>query len=563
MLPASLQREIRYAIHRHAKTARRTQWRPVDLQKIVDILADTGVHSLTDPLVMELAGNYKRSSMERRILLDLPVAARSLIVTEELAKAAGWFDPIIVGAAPFTGTQGGTHRRKPWDLTAVSQRWLRDLLWDYLRDEALKPKGKRPCKTTVLHRISSVAVLSYILRQIRDDHGNDVTLIDGDDAKAVKEIWDIWFREQIPLPFGYGETSRQPSTLNERSRYVHMANIRNLLRHSREKQRTPRNLDLFSLNLPDYSRPQKTARPRPLTYSDFKLLISPDNITLLEAADREDVGHADIWLTQAFQGGRISETIRLRLGCVGLVGHAQPYIWRDISKVNVVDYGMPCYLPVYERLLRRQENTRAKLRQRYAEELARLDARGQAALEAQWDREMPLFPGPLRIPTWCWKSRNPVPRSLDCVVRKPWAEGDYHSSDPSNAGHVAVEQRRARGAGPTATGPLLPGVAGALCELQQRQHDPASAAGVDGRAGHGQARHHPAASGRCEIRRPLRGGGADRSDGGARRARTVPLRACGRWRALPVRQELQRRTGRAVRAFRAHRRRLVLLGTQT
>ena len=73
MLPASLQREIRYAIHRHAKTARRTQWRPVDLQKIVDILADIGVHSLTDPLVMELAGNYKRSSMERRILLDLPV----------------------------------------------------------------------------------------------------------------------------------------------------------------------------------------------------------------------------------------------------------------------------------------------------------------------------------------------------------------------------------------------------------------------------------------------------------------------------------------------------------
>ena len=155
---------------------------------------------------------------------------------------------------------------------------------------------------------------------------------------------------------------------------------------------------MFSLNLPDYSRPQKTARPRPLTYSDFKLLISPDNITLFEAADREDVGHADIWLAQAFQGGRISETIRLRLGCVGLVGHAQPYIWRDISKVNVVDYGMPCYLPVYDRLLRRQEKTRAKLRQRYAEELARLDASGQAALEAQWDRDMPLFPGAAQNP---------------------------------------------------------------------------------------------------------------------------------------------------------------------
>jgi integrase len=103
---------------------------------------------------------------------------------------------------------------------------------------------------------------------------------------------------------------------------------------------------LVVLTLPQYSRPPKAPRPRPLTYGDFQLLVSPDNIGLLEAADRDDVGVADIWLTQAFQGGRISETLKLRLGCVGLVGTAQPYLWRDISKVNVVDYGMPCYLPV-------------------------------------------------------------------------------------------------------------------------------------------------------------------------------------------------------------------------
>jgi len=157
-------------------------------------------------------------------------------------------------------------------------------------------------------------------------------------------------------------------------------------------------MDLFVLTLPQYSRPPKAPRPRPLSYGDFQLLVSPDNIRLLEAADRDDVGVADIWLTQAFQGGRISETLKLRLGCVGLVGTAQPYLWRDISKVNVVDYGMPCYLPVYERLLRRQEKTRAKLRARYAEQLATLDARGRAALETRWDREMPLFPRAVQNP---------------------------------------------------------------------------------------------------------------------------------------------------------------------
>jgi hypothetical protein len=107
---------------------------------------------------------------------------------------------------------------------------------------------------------------------------------------------------------------------------------------------------------------------------------------------------ADIWLTHAFQGGRIGETLRLRLGCVGLIGAAQPYIWRDISKANVIDYGMPCHLPVYRRLLQRQSITRAKLRARYADQLAALDGEGRVQLEAEWDREMPLFPRVVQNP---------------------------------------------------------------------------------------------------------------------------------------------------------------------
>lgn len=396
-LPDGLQREMRYAIHHHANTARRTHWRPADLQKIVDILAQAGVNSLTDAYVTDLAGNYNRGSMERRILLGLPNAARSLIVTEEIAKAAGWFDPIIVGSPPFPGTQVA-NRRKPWDLTAVSQHWLRDLLWDYLRDEAQKPKGKRPVQGTVSRRIAAIILLSYALRQVRDDHGDDPQLLSDADARAVKELWDLWFRAEIPLAVLADRSTRESSTLNERTRHLYMSSSRIILRHSRENGRTPPTMDLFILNLPEYSRPKSSPRPRPLTYGDFQLLVSSDNIKLLEDSDREDVGLADIWLTQAFQGGRISETMQLRLGCVGLVGNAQPYLWRDIAKVNVVDYGTPCYLPVYERLLRRQEKTRAKLRQRYAEELAHLDVRGQAALNSQWDRGMPLFPGATQNP---------------------------------------------------------------------------------------------------------------------------------------------------------------------
>lgn len=396
-LPCGLQQEIRYAIHRHAKTPRRAQWRPPELQKVVNMLANTDVQSLTDPVVIDLTAGTPAGSMERRILLDLPVAARSLIVSADVSKEAGWFDPILVGGAPFRGADVA-NRRKPWDLTAVSQRWLRDLLWDYLRDEALKPKGKRPTKGTVNRRVTAIALLSYALQQIRDDYGGDPHTLSGRDAKALKEIWDLWFHEQLPLPSSADRANREPSVLNKLSRHSYMSSIRIILRESREKRRTSASMDLFILSLPDYPRPPRSPRPRPLTYGDFKMLVDPDNIRLLENADRDDVGLADIWLVQAFQGGRISETIQLRLGCVGLVGDAQPYIWRDIKKVNVVDYGMPCYLPVYQRLLERQNTTRVRLRRRYADKLAQLDDRGRMALEAHWDREMPLFPAGVQNP---------------------------------------------------------------------------------------------------------------------------------------------------------------------
>ncbi|MGK2865179.1 MAG: tyrosine-type recombinase/integrase [Mycobacterium sp.] len=396
-LPNGLQNEIRYALHRHAKNARRTAWRPAELQKVVDTLAASGVTSLCDSQIEDLAKECDRKA-QRRIWLDLPAAARSLMITEDIAKAAGWFDPILVGSAPFSGTTAGVNRRKVWDLTGISQRWLRDVIWEYLRDEALKPAGKRPTLDTMRNRITGIALLSHILWQNRDDHGDDPRRLGRADAMSVKDTWDLWFREQIPIPLLMQHKRKGTGTLTDLTRHTYTVSMRIVLQRSHEERRTPPGMDSFILGLPGYPQPVKNPRPRPLSEGDFQLLVSAESIGALEALDSNDVGLADIWLTHAFQGGRISETLKLRLGCVGLIGRAQPFIWRDISKVNVVDYGMPCYLPVYQRLLRRQEITRAKLRARYAEPLAALDERGRAQLEANWDRDKPLFPGVLSNP---------------------------------------------------------------------------------------------------------------------------------------------------------------------
>jgi len=398
-LPPALQNEIRYGLHRHRKTPRRTHWRPTELQAVVDALAVAKVASLNDAAVAEISQRFPRGSLKRRILLDLPFAARGLMVNEDAAKDAGWFDPIIVGSNPFPGTQGSQNRRKPWDLTMVTQRWLRDLLWDHLRESSLQPTGKQPSAGTVFNRISGIILLSCILRRNRTDHGDDPHLIGAGDAKAVKETWDLWFREQLPIPRMSADTNTvQISTLTQRSRHIYMSSIRIVLAESRKRHLTPPELDPFILNLPEYPRPAHNPRPRPMTYDDFQKLVSPDTLAALDARDHENAGLVDLWLTQAFQGGRISETLKLRLGCVGLVGRAQPYLWRDITKTGIVDYGMPCHLPVYERLLRRRETTIQRLRERYSDQLATLDHRGRTQLEATWDRTMPLFPGTTQNP---------------------------------------------------------------------------------------------------------------------------------------------------------------------
>lgn len=389
-LPTGLQQQIRYALHRHAHTARRTQWRPHELQNVVDALASAGVQTLDDPVVSELMPRPGHRQAERRIWVALPMAARSLMITAEKTKEAGWFDPAVLGTAQFPTTQG--QRRKPWDLTAVTQRWLRDLLWDHLSDEALNPAGRRPSAGTVNARVLGISLLSCILDQNCADHGSHPEVIGKADAQAVKQTWDLWFREQIPLPIISTHTA--PRVLTPQTRMRFMSGIRTVLRQGRERRRTPPDLDLFILSLPEYPRPPKNPRPRPLSYGDFQLLVRPDSLAKLDALDNDNLGFSDLWLTQAFQGGRISETMKLRLGCIGLIGAAQPYLWRDITKVGVVDYGMPCYLPVYERLLQRQENTRSRFRERYRDQLHQLDDRGRAKLEAAWDREMPLFPGP-------------------------------------------------------------------------------------------------------------------------------------------------------------------------
>jgi hypothetical protein len=317
-------------------------------------------------------------------------------------------------------------------LTKVSQRWLRDLLWEHLQHEALKQTGRRTGATTISARIRGITLLSRILYQNRSDHGEEARLLGETDAKAVKDTLDVWYRDQISV----GTCRGRDITLTAASCHRFTSGIRIVLEQSRKRNLIGPELDSFIVGLPEYSDQKSAPRPRPLSYGDFQLLVSDEALRALDAADKDDIGLTDIWLTHAFQGGRISEALKLRLGCVGLIGAAQPYIWRDISKINVVDYGMPCYLPVYERLLRRNPLPGQLHVLRINSPASTIPAE---RLEAEWDRTMPLFPRDANPDLVIEASKDWFYR-LDRVVSGTRTIGHYHPPT-RNTGDVIAQQR--------------------------------------------------------------------------------------------------------------------------
>lgn len=146
-----------------------------------------------------------------------------------------------------------------------------------------------------------------------------------------------------------------PITPNRSTTYLE--NIRLVLAFGRDEDILGPWVNAFVKVLTSPVKERNAPKPRPIADADFAVLVSSDSLQQLDSMDLSGAGLSDIWLTHALQGGRISETLNLRLGCIGLIGDAQPYLWRDISKVGAVDYGMPCYLPIYERLVHRREVT--------------------------------------------------------------------------------------------------------------------------------------------------------------------------------------------------------------
>jgi len=147
--------EIRYALWAHTANPSPAKWHPMLLRTLIKSCRVRGIGSLLelqpgDTSWTTQAGRVNQLVGEMR--RDVDPIHHSREDTREL----GYLDTDYWGFR-FPG------RRSPFDLTAVAQRWLRDLAWDHLAAVLDGPNRPRTQGGVEQVRRSIVCLSSYLL----------------------------------------------------------------------------------------------------------------------------------------------------------------------------------------------------------------------------------------------------------------------------------------------------------------------------------------------------------------------------------------------------------------
>jgi integrase len=327
-------------------------WELPWVQELVNHCRDQAVHSLTeldfdDDASSRAAVGREVPGIVRHILRGLS----SLYVTADESREQGY-----VLVEQFGRRWPGRPGRI--DLTGVSQRWLRDLLWDHfvgVLRSARCPRSTRPFDDMRRAGLE----LSAFLEIHAPGGGHDPRTLTAQHMEQFAA--DQRQRERDGLvSLGFRGRHGKPSIVTANTRLAVFHRIRILFRQALESGETER------IGL---SRGFVTAMPAPgriirRTRSPFpdevaRALAAEENLTrLAEVYDPFDRGLRDAWETIIVTGRRCGEVLNLRLDCLGRYG-GLPMLWHDQTKVGNYDQAIRIPERVHQRLETRREKTLA------------------------------------------------------------------------------------------------------------------------------------------------------------------------------------------------------------
>ena len=189
------------------------------------------------------------------------------------------------------------HRASHVDLTAVPQRWLRDLLWDHLAGLLRSPACPRTGMPVDAAR-RGITELGVFLETGAPAGGHDPAALTA--AHMQRFIADQRQREREGLPsLAMKGADGTPSTVTAQTRSVVFNSVRKVLREAMDTGRAEHlGLDRqFITSMPTAGGAPLRAR-RPFPDEVARALADEDNLARLAGAyDPEDQGLRDIWET--------------------------------------------------------------------------------------------------------------------------------------------------------------------------------------------------------------------------------------------------------------------------
>jgi integrase len=347
--------EIQWGMAWHAR-GQHGRWELAPLQRLADYSRAHALSALTD-LGQDDPGPRKAIGREGvRIAGAIAEGLGRLYVTPEGTRDDGYI------LAEHFGRKL-TNRSGRIDLAGVSQRWLRDLIWDHLVGILRSPGCPRSGRTFDDMRRAGLE-LSAFLELCAPGGGHDPRVLTA--GHMHQFVADQRQRERDGLvSLGARGLHGKPSIVTANTRQVVFHRTRRLLRGALESGEAEQiGLDRgFITAMPAPGATIRRSRP-PFTDEVARALADAANLQkLARDYDPFDRGLRDAWETIIVTGRRCGEVLELRLDCLGRYG-GLPMLWHDQTKVGNYDEALRIPERVCQMLEARQRKTLALFQER-------------------------------------------------------------------------------------------------------------------------------------------------------------------------------------------------------
>lgn len=346
------QAELQWTAFHHTELpVEGARWSFPILQRIADHCRQRRINSLVDVELPEL--NSHSRAVVRAMLNHL----RTVYFSREDSKDAGFLETEHFGIRL-------PNRSSCIELTSVTQRWLRDLLWDHIAHRLTSNPPRSHLSIDNWRR--GCAELSAFLQAQAPKAGHDPTLLTG--QLMLDFVTDERHRAEHALPHlairAKGNIAGTAATASKDGVARLFNALRAVLKAAMDSGHTERiGLDRnFIVALPYGGT--KGGRRRPFPDDVARALASEANLERLETFDFEDRGLRDIWEALVLTGRRSGEIRNARLDCISRLG-GLPMFWHDQTKVG--NYGEAIRIPehLYQRIEQRQAKTIHRFREKH------------------------------------------------------------------------------------------------------------------------------------------------------------------------------------------------------